>query len=366
MSAIDITGMTTEQVETIASAAMGADKGVNMGPWIMALVFDCLMWGIISQQILTWWQFSRPTERPAIKYLVYFTAVNTTAYTCFGVYYALYNFVYNYGRYAVFIEVPIPGMLPVWDSVSSATVQAFYIERAFRLNGSNYFVLLPLCILICGQIGMSTFTCYSFLGYASLLQASLINPHVYAWLSISMSADVAITSLVAWGLYKARTGWSQTDKLVKSLILLALETQLAPTLCTLGFLIEFIINPPSSLGIFFEIITPKVYALGFLATLNSRYHLRKDMISSHAQAMDSAIKTNTYVRGGSKLQQATINVQTDTYVESFQMKPERKGLNRDPAYQLKSLDERDESVENLDYAQNLSKKNLHDDVERMV
>ncbi len=34
-----------------------------------------------------------------------------------------------------------------------------------------------------------------------------------------MAADLIITGLIGWGLYKSRTGWSHTDKVVKNLIM---------------------------------------------------------------------------------------------------------------------------------------------------
>ena len=32
-------------------------------------LFDALAWGIVSQQYMTWWQYSRETERKYLRYL---------------------------------------------------------------------------------------------------------------------------------------------------------------------------------------------------------------------------------------------------------------------------------------------------------
>ncbi|KAK4686545.1 hypothetical protein P7C73_g3582, partial [Tremellales sp. Uapishka_1] len=53
--------------------------------------------------------------------------------------------------------------------------------------------------------------------------------------------------------------------------------QFLKTSCALGFLIEYSINPPSFIGIFLEVIQSKIYVVGLLAVLNSRYHLHREM-----------------------------------------------------------------------------------------
>lgn len=86
------------------------------------------------------------------------------------------------------------------------------------------------------------------------------------------------------GLWKSRTGWSETDRLVNKLIRRVLlrqqssgltwqlilyprtsiETQLPPTLVSIAFLINFSVNWRSTMNIFWELFLPKVYVVCFL------------------------------------------------------------------------------------------------------
>ncbi|WVW84756.1 hypothetical protein I302_106791 [Kwoniella bestiolae CBS 10118] len=149
-------------------------------------------------------------------------------------------------------------------------------------------------------------------------------------------------------------GWSHTDALVKKLLIVTLETQLAPTLMMIAFVIDLSVKPSSTIGIFFDILIPKSYTVGYLATLNTRVHLRRDR-STHGSGNGKAADTNAYHLGTGRLQQATIKIDTETYTESFQIGRPTAGVNR---RDMKDVSE-EGSVENLDYASNLSKQNLN-------
>ncbi|WWC62660.1 uncharacterized protein I303_105257 [Kwoniella dejecticola CBS 10117] len=332
MSVIDIKGMPVEQVETIAQMAFGGDVGWHIGPFLLSVVFDSVLFGVVSQQYMTWWTYSRPTERRIYVYVTHFLAIAAVAYTACEISYAMHNFVYNFGNFRVFLEVKYPQIFPIMGWITSAPIQFFYTERSFRLNGNNWFLAILLAALIFGTFGMTIWILAFCQTLSSELQALLIVRQVQAWQCLTLATDGIITLSIAWGLYKSRTGWSNTDALVKRLLIITLETQLGPTILMLAFVTEFAISPPLTLGIFFEQLIPKFYLVGFLATLNSRYTLRRD--SQPGLSVQCSPRSNTrgnaYLLGSGQLQQATVNVETETYVESFHMQKSQIGINRLP------------------------------------
>ncbi|WVW84753.1 hypothetical protein I302_106788 [Kwoniella bestiolae CBS 10118] len=353
--------LTDEQKEMLAAGAFGADKGFNLGLFLMGCVYDAILFGVLTQQYIDWWRYSEATERRTIKWVTHWIMFASVGWTATVIWYTMRSFVYYFGRYIVFTFIDIALAWPIIGITMAAPVQVFYAFRSYRLNGDNIFLLGLFLIMIAAEVAITVVIVIKATPLQTIFDAGMIQEIVRAWQVVSMSTDLLMTSTLAWGLWRSRTGWSHTDALVKKLLLITVETQLAPTCVMLAFVISWSFNPTSTLGIFFDLAIPKAYTVGYLATLNSRYSLRREQ-ASNGQKYSAETKTNTYALGGSRLQQATVQVDTETYIESFQMQPTRSGINRDPQqlYEVKEHHDEDESIENLDYATNLSKKNLHD------
>nr|XP_019045555.1 hypothetical protein I302_05945 [Kwoniella bestiolae CBS 10118]OCF24485.1 hypothetical protein I302_05945 [Kwoniella bestiolae CBS 10118] len=344
---VDFNKLSPEELEGIAKTAFSNDIGLQLGPLLLGCIFDFMLCGVVIQQFQSWWSYCKPTERKPIVYLTSYALVHAIAWSGMVVGYALHNFVYNFGVFRVFLEMPYFTAFPVVGMASSTLIQGFYIERSYRLNNRNRFLLSFLIICVLGEWTAAIILLVKVTSVASLLQATEGVPHTRAWQCMTLGTDLVITASIGWGLWCAKTGWSHTDALVKKLILVTLETQLGPTLLMAAFTIELSIKPDSTIGVFFDILIPKAYTVGYLAILNTRVHLkRRDQTTS-------ASKDAPQLLGSGRLQQATVHVETDTYVETYQVKEPAQGLNR--------LDEHPyaESIENLDYTSNLSKQNLN-------
>nr|XP_019045554.1 hypothetical protein I302_05944 [Kwoniella bestiolae CBS 10118]OCF24484.1 hypothetical protein I302_05944 [Kwoniella bestiolae CBS 10118] len=280
--------------------------------------------------------------------------IASMAWTGMIISYALHIFVYNFGVFIVFLEMPYFTAFPIVGMGMTTAIQCFYIERSYRLNNRNPFLLVFLLACVSGEWTSIIILMIKVTSVASLLQASEAVPQVRAWQCMTLETDFVITLSLGWGLWSAKTGWSHTDALVKKLLIVTLETQLAPTLMMIAFVIDLSVKPSSTIGIFFDILIPKSYTVGYLATLNTRVHLRRDR-STHGSGNGKAADTNAYHLGTGRLQQATIKIDTETYTESFQIGRPTAGVNR---RDMKDVSE-EGSVENLDYASNLSKQNLN-------
>ncbi|WVF68927.1 hypothetical protein IAT40_003701 [Kwoniella sp. CBS 6097] len=358
---INVAGMSAEQVEALAQMTMGSNLGFNIGPFLLASLVDAFAFGIISQQYMSWWQYSRESERKVLRYMTHILSIASFGFTIMLMAYAMQNFVYHFGEFKIFLDIKWAQVFPLIDWLLATPVQAFYSERSFRLNNRNYFLLGLLILLMASSFSMTLWILISCQTLTNLLEAELMTPQVRSWQVITLATDLVITTSIGWGLWQSRTGWSDTDALVKRLLMVTLETQLGPTLLMVAFVVEFSITPPASLGVFFELMIPEAYVIGYLATLNSRYNLRREGRGGSSNREGGGLqKPNTYALG-TNLQQATVRVDTDIYVESYAMQPQRSGVNRSGGgtgdlYELKEHEA--ESIENLDYAQNLSKRNL--------
>ncbi|WVQ65697.1 uncharacterized protein L199_003875 [Kwoniella botswanensis] len=350
---VDFSGLSPEELEGIAKAAFGVDIGLKLGPLLLGGIFDVMLLGVLIQQFQSWWAYCKPSERKLIALLTTYIMIYSIGWTGMVIGYVMHNFVYNFGIFSVFLEMPYFTTFPIVGMGMSTVIQGFYIERSWRLNNRNPFLLVFLCICVLGEWAAVLLLVIKVTSIASLLQATEGVPHTRAWQCMTLAADVMITGSIGWGLWSAKTGWSHTDALVKKLLLVTLETQLGPTLLMAAFVIELSIQPDSTLGVFFDILIPKSYAVGYLAILNTRVHLKRKDNTTSGSRENPQTKSNTYHLGSGRLQQATVHVETDTYIESYQVKDPVPGLNRINEHSY------EESIENLDYSSNLSKQNLN-------
>ncbi|WWC62661.1 uncharacterized protein I303_105258 [Kwoniella dejecticola CBS 10117] len=341
-------------MEVVAAGLFGGKEDWTLGPPMMGAIFDAILWGVMLQQIQSWWAHSRATERLPTRYLTYYIMLGSTAWTAMSISYIMHNFVYMFGQYAVLLEMPYFTAFPITGWGLTAAVQAFYIDRSFRLNNRNIYLLLFLSACIVAECVAVILLLIKCTQSANLLAAPAALPQLRFWQIMTLATDLLITTSLGWGLWSAKTGWTHTDALVKKLLLVTLETQLAPTLIMIAFVVEMSITPSSTMGVFFDLLIPKAYTVGFLATLNVRVRLKRAQTSQAGGSNGNQTRSNAYHLGSGRLQQATVQVDTDTYIESYQMEAAKPGINRSNG----RIDE-EESVENLDYAHNLSKRDLN-------
>ncbi|KAL7418295.1 hypothetical protein Q5752_006751 [Cryptotrichosporon argae] len=267
---------TAAAYEAAAQIALSGNKGLSFGPFLIGMLIDSILCGVVVHQFIRWYTFAHE-DRLFIRGIVFLVLVESIILSGYSCAYICHLFVFNFGRYSQFEQTDWLGWFPLIDVCIIAPVQAFYADRAWRLNKQNPFVLgvTALLIVVGFAGGLGTKIAFSLL--TSATQVSGIKTFVYLWLAGTLAADVAITSAVLHGLYRSRTGWGHTDKLITRLLAVTLESQLLPALIAAAFLIEYRIQADSFIGAFFELIQSKIYVVGLLAVLNSRFGLRADL-----------------------------------------------------------------------------------------
>ncbi|WVR06434.1 hypothetical protein IAU60_003465 [Kwoniella sp. DSM 27419] len=332
-STIDIDGMPLDQVEAIAKAAYGANPGLYLGPWFIAIIFDCIALGIVSQQYLTWWIYSRQTENFIRKWLTHGLVLISLAFTITSIADAMHHLIYNFGTWRIFLKVQWQVTWPIIICCISAPVQLFYSERSFRLNKRSWPLLGLLSLLIAASLAMCLWQAIVTASFSSILQTGAAHKIGQAWMTLTLAVDILITLSVSFGLWRSRTGWSSTDRLLRKIFIITLETQLGPTLGMLAWFIQVSIDPMHPAGAFFEMILSKVYVIGYLATLNSRYtllrQLNADSIGHIGETATEGPYDNMFISGSGRLHQATVHVESDTHIESFKVAEQKDSINRE-------------------------------------
>ncbi|OWZ51947.1 hypothetical protein C356_02141 [Cryptococcus neoformans c45] len=350
-------------IEEISKVAITADLARNLTPLILSLGLDGLMMGVIGNQFL---QYLLITEHESvhIKLVIYFATAAAVATTCFTWAMEVNMFAYNYGQYAQFTSQHWSAWYGLLCSMTKIPVQAFYGERAWRINNRSLLIsaTLPFTLLL-SAIGSIGFTALDHklnfsadIGYAGTV-------FFYLWPTACIVSDLINTGGILWGLYKSRTGWMVTDKLIYKLMRIAVEAQIPPTIFASIVLMAWS-QKMSSISTLFTIILPKIYLTGALSVLDSR-----DTIRQNSSTYYSNSDFNSGQKSSRRQANTGVTVSTDTYVEShFSYEAPKMGLNR-----ILAKDHRHDSVDDLEAGVSLSpvpvqisKEGLIDDSKSLV
>ncbi|ORX36763.1 hypothetical protein BD324DRAFT_627090 [Kockovaella imperatae] len=321
-------------LEALARAAIFPHKGEQLGPNLLGYFLDSLFLGFEFMLFAHWAAWSWK-DRALIRILVCCSVVFSLAVSCFNLSCLLHLFGFNFGEYANFFKADYIAWFGVLSVLPTVSTQLFYIDRAYRLNGKSLLIAVPTFALtlatLASGVGRTIILLSTKVETGYNVRVAVQQPTYeamnYLWIISTLLNELTLAGLIVFGLTKSKSEWPQTSSTAQKALFLTVEAQLPSALIFLILALVRLIRPTSTVGTFFEHWHTKVFTLGLLVLLNSRFSLLKTSDGSE----------NTWNKGASHLHQATINVLTETYIESSRVDPPKVGLNRDFA-QRNSLD----------------------------
>ncbi|KAH8102915.1 hypothetical protein BXZ70DRAFT_1006099 [Cristinia sonorae] len=162
--------------------------------------------------------------------------------------------------------------------VITGCVQTYYIRRIYVMSEKNWWLT--------GLVSIMLFARAPFSFAAGGLMLSLgtwsafriqIGPLIAVCLGLGLSAavDVTITSILIFYLYKARTGFKSTDRVIHTLMAYTINSGFITMICSTLSVVTFVVLPSSLVFAGLVQMSSKLYANSFLGTLNARQRLRK-------------------------------------------------------------------------------------------
>ncbi|WVQ84700.1 hypothetical protein IAT38_006856 [Cryptococcus sp. DSM 104549] len=307
--------------EAGAKAFVNQFHDINLGTFVMAMATDSVMFGLMIVQTIDYWRWSGEDKRMN-KIIVATATVSASAVSIFMVVCMFHLFVYGFGVYGNFTTTTLLPWMCLVDIIPSTATQFFFAHRAYRMSKNNKILGAAMGLLImlsvAGGIGM--IPAYQTLDSASQVSADKVRAMMYLWLSGGLGADVLITVVILASLLRSRTGWKATDRAIKKLLTILIETQIPPTIVILVFFITYGRYSETFLDVWPQWVQSKFYVCGLLASLNSRYSLRR--------ALDNEIGQGTQ-------RPTVVHVLTETYVqrsEGTEVPPLPAGVKSKPSY----------------------------------
>ncbi|BEI87103.1 hypothetical protein CcaverHIS002_0704490 [Cutaneotrichosporon cavernicola] len=186
---------------------------------------------------------------------VFGTTATTLGVTAYSGWLVSHRFVVNFGHYQPFFEAT-PGL------ASTLAVKIIFASLASARDSANVYI--PTAI----------------------------------WLASTMVTDLIITGAILFGLLKSRTGWTNTNRMITRLIRITLEAQIPATMSAVIYLGAFLTRKSTAVTIAIVYFQSKLYAVGFLYSLNARQLLstigRQDLADASSCADFQSPRPSTF------------------------------------------------------------------------
>ncbi|THU84089.1 hypothetical protein K435DRAFT_807003 [Dendrothele bispora CBS 962.96] len=141
-------------------------------------------------------------------------------------------------------------------------------ENLFEVGSEEHLRIMPFWPPST-DLSYRAFSIWQVLNIHEMVYDAMVPLFVIRVLSDTLTA-VALCII----LFDSRTGSSQSLRLIKTLMIYAMERFVLTTVVVLFQTIVLVVKPTSIWAMVIESITPQLYTNSFLATLNSRNHLR--------------------------------------------------------------------------------------------
>lgn len=246
---------------------------------MIGVFFNTYLYGLVTYQFISYWRADFK-DVLAVRSTVMFLFLLDTVHSAGAVYMIWGYLVSGYGNVATMAVAlwPYP-FTPIATACAALVTQIFLGWRIFRLSQNRF--LFGVIILM----AIPTFA----LGIACGVKAWVIHfiadmPRIEklatAWLSLQVGVDCFVTVTLATMLLRSKTGWEQTDGILRRMAHGAIQTGLFAGIFSLADFISCIVAPTTNLYGMFAIPIGRIYSNTLLDTLLMREEYRKELSNS--------------------------------------------------------------------------------------
>jgi len=248
----------------------------TLGALFVGFASACCIYGILVSQIYTYF-VNYPLDKPIYKAVVVLILLLETAdQAIIGQIYYHYG-ISNFSNSAALVEGT-----QIWAFILQQTIGSivgFIVKIAFglrvwRFSERNIFITGIIMILSLGNMSLAAvFTVKSFM-LPTVFAAVKIRVLGTTSLGVGVLTDITTALSLCYFLNKLRTGYHQSDTLVSSLIKYAINTGALTSVVSVTTVVLYNTMPSNLIFIAVFFVLSKLYAISFMATLNTRRVVR--------------------------------------------------------------------------------------------
>ncbi|KAJ6500955.1 hypothetical protein C8R45DRAFT_1210631 [Mycena sanguinolenta] len=157
-------------------------------------------------------------------------------------------------------------MYSVANAAQALTVNGYLISRFYFVSRNIFVSLILAFISVCAFVA-ALLTVFLFPGVENFEKVKSV---VYVWITVGVFADVSIAVSLVLTLRSMKTSFKDTNRLIRRLMVIAIQNGCATSLCAIAGMIATILKIDTNLAaIFFFLLSP-LYVLTLLSNLNMR------------------------------------------------------------------------------------------------
>ncbi|KIM83687.1 hypothetical protein PILCRDRAFT_819331 [Piloderma croceum F 1598] len=285
----------------------------SLGAGLLGVVLSAMVYGITCVQTFNYYS-SYPKDHVYVKILVAALWVLDTIHMSFVTIMIYHYTVTHWGDYVAFAKTTWSLELNiVIGNVLTSVVQWFYAYRIYRLSRGNY--ILPCIIAVWSLIQLGLGITFMAHGFQVQLFDLTGTDHATVQGGVAIAADflcdlfISVTMFIL--LRRSRTGWSESTRIINTLIIYTINTCAFLTVCTVACLITFLVFPSTLIYAIFYFVLCRLYTNATLSTLNSRTSIRKTTETTSTNGGNvinlSAMHTRVAASGNSKIQTVDVD-----------------------------------------------------------
>ncbi|CAA7265487.1 unnamed protein product [Cyclocybe aegerita] len=249
----------------------------TLGACFIGFALACGVYGILLSQIFSYFR-NYPGDRSFFKYIVIVILLLETADQCF-----IGHLMYFYSISNYLNPMALARGTTTWSfilqltvgSVVGSIVKSYFAFRVWRFSERNMWITIGILLLVLGHLGLAIAYTVEAFKLPSLYAVHELQTLGTISLGVGVCTDIVIAGALCFFLNRLRTGLKQSDSLVNSLSIYAINTGVVTSTVSMTVLILYNAMPTNNLyfvSVYF--ILSKLYAISFMATLNTRRSIR--------------------------------------------------------------------------------------------
>ncbi|KAJ7191162.1 heme peroxidase [Mycena haematopus] len=229
---------------------------------------------------------------------------------------------------------PLP-LYSIVNTLLAIVVDCYLVQRFYALSKNIWATMFLYAVLLLALAGY-------IVRFIPLVQVSSLTVQTNAKVGATISficvvvADMLTAAGLIWKLRSMRSSFAQTNSLVNRVMLGALQTGSATSLCSILLLVTFLKNPESNVPTFFIFLFAPLYSLTLLLNFNIRQSTGPSSTNKTSESRGGA---NTILMDGIQIHRTAIVTMdpTDAELAAARRKRENNRIKRDLDTDAESL-----------------------------
>lgn len=180
---------------------------------------------------------------------------------------------------------PTAMMTVVWSviahvaatSISNFIIRTMFAHRVWMLSEENIWLTGLIMGVSTTDLVVGLIITVKAFQNTSFMDLQALSSLFYVSFAAGTGADLLVALSLCFYLWRSRTGFQRTDSLIQSLMTYTINTGLLVAIDAAAGMIAYAVMPHNFIFLGFYLLLSKLYLNSYLATLNAREGLRKNM-----------------------------------------------------------------------------------------